>query len=53
MLAQLTEQGLVQTPADLYRLDKETLAGLERMGKNRLTTFWLLLKSPRGMIFIA
>ncbi len=30
---QLVDGGLVQTPADLYRLDLETLAGLERMGE--------------------
>jgi DNA ligase (NAD+) len=32
-LAQLVERGLVRTPADLYRLDEKTLAGLERMGE--------------------
>jgi len=31
-LRQLVEAGLVKTPADLYRLDKATLAGLDRMG---------------------
>jgi DNA ligase (NAD+) len=30
---QLVERELVQTPADLYRLDAATLAGLERMGE--------------------
>ena len=29
---QLVAQGLVRTPADLYRLSLEALAGLERMG---------------------
>jgi len=32
-LAQLVERGLVKTPADLYRLDLPTLAGLDRMGE--------------------
>ena len=33
LLAQLIEQGLVKSPADLYRLDVKTLAELERMGE--------------------
>mgnify|MGYP000429672366 FL=1 len=33
VINQLVDEGLVQTPADLYRLDKETLMGLERMGE--------------------
>lgn len=33
IIAQLVEQDLVHSPADLYRLDIETLAGLERMGE--------------------
>jgi DNA ligase (NAD+) len=33
LVDQLVEQGLVETPADLYRLEPETLAGLERMGE--------------------
>ncbi len=32
VIAQLVERDLVHSPADLYRLDRETLAGLERMG---------------------
>lgn len=32
-LTQLVDKGLVTTPADLYRLDKATLAGLDRMGE--------------------
>ncbi len=32
IVQQLVERELVQTPADLYRLDAETLAGLDRMG---------------------
>ncbi|HEX2831180.1 MAG TPA: NAD-dependent DNA ligase LigA [Burkholderiales bacterium] len=33
LVDQLVESGLVHTPADLYKLDAETLAGLERMGE--------------------
>ncbi|MGH8506544.1 MAG: helix-hairpin-helix domain-containing protein, partial [Stenotrophobium sp.] len=33
LLAQLVDQSLVQTPADIYRLRVDTLAGLERMGE--------------------
>ncbi len=33
LVDQLVDAGLVRTPADLYRLDVATLAGLERMGE--------------------
>ncbi len=33
LVDQLVERGLVDSPADLYRLSEETLAGLERMGR--------------------
>jgi DNA ligase (NAD+) len=33
IVEQLVDQHLVQTPADLYALDAQTLAGLERMGE--------------------
>jgi len=33
LVEQLVERDLVQNPADLYGLDKETLAGLERMAE--------------------
>jgi DNA ligase (NAD+) len=33
LVDQLVERDLVKTPADLYRLDLETLAGLERMAQ--------------------
>lgn len=33
LIDQLVEEGMVQTPADLYRLKVEDLAGLERMGE--------------------
>jgi DNA ligase (NAD+) len=32
LIDQLVTRGLVRSPADLYRLDEATLAGLERMG---------------------
>lgn len=32
LVDQLVERGLVRTPADLYALDEDTLAGLDRMG---------------------
>lgn len=33
LVDQLVDSGLVKTPADLYALDLDTLAGLERMGE--------------------
>ncbi len=33
LVDQLVDSGMVHTPADLYRLDVDTLAGLERMGR--------------------
>ncbi|GAB4373837.1 MAG: NAD-dependent DNA ligase LigA [Deltaproteobacteria bacterium] len=33
ILSLLVDEGLVSAPADLYRLDKETLASLERLGE--------------------
>lgn len=33
LVEQLVDQGIVKTPADLYRLEQTTLAGLERMGE--------------------
>lgn len=33
VIEQLVREGLVKTPADLYRLEAEKLEGLERMGK--------------------
>ena len=33
LVEQLVDRDLVQSPADLYRLDKEALAGLERMAE--------------------
>ena len=47
VLAQLTERGLVHTPADLYRLDRETLAGLERMGEKSADNILNALKKSK------
>ena len=33
LVEQLVERDIVESPADLYRLDRETLAGLERMAE--------------------
>ncbi|WP_435010306.1 NAD-dependent DNA ligase LigA [Tundrisphaera lichenicola] len=33
LIEQLVDRGLVRSQADLYRLDEDTLAGLDRMGK--------------------
>ncbi|NBB92017.1 MAG: NAD-dependent DNA ligase LigA, partial [Gammaproteobacteria bacterium] len=33
VIAQLVERDLVHSPADLYKLDRETFAGLDRMGE--------------------
>lgn len=33
LVDQLVDQGIVETPADLYQLKPETVAGLERMGQ--------------------
>lgn len=37
LVEQLVDAGLVHTPADLYRLDLETLAALDRMGEKSAT----------------
>ena len=37
LVAQLVERGWVRNPADLYQLDVESLAGLERMGTQSAT----------------
>jgi DNA ligase (NAD+) len=37
LVDQLVDRGLVHTPADVYRLDLDTLAGLERMAEKSAT----------------
>ncbi len=55
LVEQLVEQGLVQTPADLYRLDAGRLATLERMGEKSATSLVAAIdgsKHPRLARFI-
>ncbi|HKL53664.1 MAG TPA: helix-hairpin-helix domain-containing protein, partial [Wenzhouxiangellaceae bacterium] len=44
---QLVENDLVRDPADLYRLDAETLAGLERMGEKSATNLVSAIDASR------
>jgi DNA ligase (NAD+) len=39
LVAQLVERGLVRDPADLYRLKREEISGLERMGEKSAARF--------------
>jgi DNA ligase (NAD+) len=49
LVDQLVERDLVKNPADLYRLDGETLAGLERMGeKSAQNVFESIQRSRKG-----
>jgi DNA ligase (NAD+) len=49
LVDQLVEGDLVKSPADLYRLDGETLAGLERMGeKSAQNVFKSIQRSRDG-----
>ncbi len=46
LIDQLVQLDLVRTPADLYRLDRDTLAGLDRMGeKSALNLLGALARS--------
>jgi len=47
VIAQLVEQNIVQSPADLYRLDHETLAGLERMGEKSAENLLAALEASK------
>ncbi|MGI6269359.1 MAG: NAD-dependent DNA ligase LigA [Candidatus Howiella sp.] len=47
VLSQLAEQGLVRTPADLYHLDRETLAGLDRMGEKSADNIFTALEASK------
>ena len=40
IVEQLVDKGLVKTPADLFSLNAIQLAGLDRMGQNRPSTWW-------------
>lgn len=48
LLEQLTREGLVHSPADLYTLDEECLAGLERMGKKSAANLLAALEKSKG-----
>ena len=48
VMSQLIGQGLVKTPADLYFLTQEQLAGLERMGKKSAQNAMEALDKSRG-----
>src|SRR5207244_10213668 len=49
LVNQLVERDLVKSPADLYRLDVETLAGLERMAeKSAQNVFESIQRSRKG-----
>lgn len=47
LIEQLVDRELVENPADLYRLDVETLAGLERMGRKSATNLVDALEHSR------
>jgi len=47
IIDKLVENDLVRDPADLYRLDAETLAGLERMGEKSATNLVSAIDASR------
>lgn len=47
LIDQLVDAGLVRTPADLFRLDLETLANLERMGEKSAAKLLAALDKAR------
>jgi DNA ligase (NAD+) len=48
LVDQLVDRGLVQTPADVYRLDMETLAGLERMAEKSAANLIEAIESSKA-----
>lgn len=48
LVEQLVDGGLVQTPADLYRLDAPRLAGLERMGEKSAANLVIAIEASRA-----
>jgi DNA ligase (NAD+) len=48
LVEQLLERGLIQTPADLYRLQREQLAGLERMAEKSADNLLGAVEASRG-----
>lgn len=49
LLEQLVERDLVQSPADLYRLDQETLSKLERMGEKSAANLVASLEASKSV----
>ncbi len=48
VVEQLVEKGLVRDLADLYRLDVETLAGLERLAEKSATNLFHAIQASKG-----
>jgi len=49
LVEQLVDRDLIESPADLYRLDKETLAGLERMADKSAQNVVQSIQRSRSM----
>jgi DNA ligase (NAD+) len=49
LVDQLVERGRVSSPADIYRLDVETLAGLERMGEKSAQNLFDSIQRSRAV----
>ncbi len=47
LLAQLIDQSLLQSPADIYKLSVETLAGLDRMGEKSAQNVIAAIKTSK------
>ena len=48
LIDQLVDGGQIRTPADLYRLDVDTLAGLDRMGEKSAENLMAAIAASRG-----
>ncbi len=48
LVDQLVDQGLVESPADLYRLEPDQLAGLERMGEKSASNLLDAIEKSRN-----
>lgn len=48
LIDQLVDGGLIRTPADLYQLDLDTLAGLDRMGEKSAENLMAAIAASRG-----
>lgn len=53
LIEQLMARELIETPADLFKLDHTTLMRLERMGKNRLKMLSTASKKQKTLLFLA